>query len=336
MIGVAPESVDRARSGLTDVPDRLQGLVTTPLTYAMFAIFALLPMMLSPSDQALVTSMMIFGLFALGFDFLYGYGGIVSFGHAVFWGLGAYTIALLSVYYGVTSFWLLFPMAIIVPAVFSVLVGIVSIRLTGTYFAILTLAWAEIVAILFRNLDVTGGFNGFGFAPPQIVIPGIVEFGVLDVTPFYYLVFAALILTYLVLRRMTKSYVGAVLKGVRENQQRIQYLGYNEKWYRIFALTVSAGVGGMAGAFQASVASFVGPSFMNFIISGEVIVWTVIGGKGTLVGPIIGGALVRFLEDFLAGQVTWWFIPIGVFFIVVMIFFPDGIVGALKRLREWI
>jgi branched-chain amino acid transport system permease protein len=310
--------------------------LSAPFTTLLFVVFAALPLVTNQSQQFLITEMMVFGLFALGFDFLYGYGGIVSFGQAAFYGLGAYMIAMMNVHFGLGNFWLLVAIAVLVPAVYALVVGYISIRTTGVYFAILTLAWAQITFILADNLtEITGGANGMAFTPPDVtVVPGLVEFSVLDPTPYYYLVFAFLLVSFLVLRRLTQSPFGAVLQGIRNNQERVNYLGYNERWYRIIAFVVSGGITGLAGALSVFLANFVSPSFMNFILSGEVIVWTIVGGKGTLVGPIIGAGLIHLLEDVLSTEVTWWFIPIGIFFIAIVIFMPNGIVGGLKRLRD--
>jgi branched-chain amino acid transport system permease protein len=332
------EQIDNVGSSLKDtsLSDVLMG--STLYTVLLFAGLAVLPLAFTTTYVYLVTEMMIFALFALAFGFLYGFSGVVSFGHAAFFGLGAYALALANVHLGTANFWVLAATAILVASVYALVIGYISIRASGVYFAILTLAWAQITFIFVQNYtDITGGTNGMLFEPPNVVvIPGMFEFSVLDVLPFYYLTFALLLASFLFLRQLTISSLGAVMKGIRENRERTQYLGYKERWYRIIVFTISGAVSGLAGALSASMTSFVSPSVMEFILSGEVIVWTIIGGRGSLIGPIIGAGLIHYLEDLLSTQVTWWFIPIGLVFIVLVIFMPDGIVGGLKRLRSYI
>lgn len=302
----------------------------------MGAVLVAAPVLVGPSYQFLLAEMLILGLFAMGYDFLYGYTGVVSFGHAMFYGVGAYATVLASQMLGLDSIWVLLGVAILAAGIYGLSIALLTSRTTGVYFSIITLAWAQITYILFSNFtNITGGSNGLSFSAPDIVIvPGALSFSIFDPTAFYYLVFGMLVVTFIVLRRLVNSPFGAVLHGIRTNSGRMKYLGYNERRYRIVVFSLSAGVSGLAGGLNAFLTNFVSPSSMHFILSGEVLVWTVLGGKGTLLGPVFGAALVRFLESVLSQQFTWWFIPIGILFVVVVIFMPDGVAGGVAKLKQ--
>lgn len=304
-------------------------VITLPLV-----ILAVVPIAMTESQTVLLSQILIFGIFAIAFDLLYGYSGIVSFGQSLFYGGGAYAVAMTSVYLGIENIWLLIFLGIIVCSAAGFVIGYISIRTTGVYFAILTLAWALIGFILVeRSSEITGGDDGMLFSVSDIVlVPGVVEFSIAETLPFYYLVFTFLAFTLFFSYRLVNSPMGSVLKGVRENQERINYLGYSQRWYRILIFTISAGLSGLAGALGAMLIRFVAPSYIEFILSGEVIVWSILGGTGTIIGALIGAGLVVFAENQLSAIFSWWFIPVGIIFIAVVIVFPDGLVGFIRRL----
>ncbi len=310
--------------------------------YAIVAVLFLfvIPQTVDSSLLGLLTRGLIFGMFAMGYDFMYGYSGMVSFGHAALFGTGAYGFAVGSTYFGIESVWLLLLIGVLCGLVYALVVGVISIRTRAVYFAILTLAFAEVFRIVvIQFTDVTGGFDGLVLNLPEWpIVPGVLNISIYDTTSFYYVVFILLALTYLLLRRMTQSPLGEVLLGIRENIDRLEYIGIDERRYRIFAFTVSGTVSALAGALYAMDISFIGPNVLQPVQSGEVILWTIIGGKGTLLGPIFGGALIWFIEDMVSEVITWWLIPVGALFIVIVIFAPSGIAGWVKwlgaRVRE--
>lgn len=312
--------------------------------YAVVGVVFLLvlPNTLDSSGINLVTRGLIFGLFAMGYDFMYGYSGMVSFGHAALFGIGGYALAVAATGFGVESIWLLLILGVVFGTLYALVVGYISIRTREVYFAILTLAFAEVFRIVvIQFTDVTGGFDGLVLNFPEwTIVPGLVEISVYDSTSFYYVVVIMVGLTYLLLRRMTHAPVGAVLGGIRENIDRMAYIGIDERRYRIFAFAVSGAVSGLAGALFAIDVSFMGPETLQPVQSGEVILWTIIGGKGTLIGPIVGGALIYFIEDTVSAVITWWLIPVGIVFVAVVIFAPSGIAGLVKasidRIKGWV
>jgi branched-chain amino acid transport system permease protein len=307
-------------------------------TLAMIVLLFVVPAVASSTLLNTLIRGLIFGLFAMGYDFMYGYSGMVSFGHAALFGVGAYTFAIAFTFFGIQSIWIMVVLAILVAAMYSLIVGLIAIRTREVYFAILTLAFAEVFRILIIQFtDFTGGADGLTMNLPNWnIVPGLLSVSVYDTTSFYYIVVVCVGLVYLFLRRLTNSPMGAVLKGIRENINRLEYIGIDERRYRIIAFVVSGAVSGLAGALFAIDISFIGPNILEPVQSGEVILWTIIGGKATLVGPILGGTLIYFIEETISNVITWWLIPVGIFFISVIIVAPEGLAGLIKRGLNWI
>lgn len=317
--------------------DSLADVSSTHIYTLAFLVLAVSPAVLTGSQVNLITTMLILGIFAMAYDFIYGYSGVVSFGHAAFFGGGTYVVAVTLTATEFSNLWAILVLSIVLTGLFALLISWVSIRAHGVFFAILTLAWAQVTYILVFNQNITGGSNGLSIDLPNFVlVPGLISFSPYDNVPYYYLVLVLLALSFLLLHRLTKSPFGAVLKGVRENPERMEHIGYNERHYRIAAFTISGAVSGLSGALFAISLSFAAPSNLFFIRSGEVIVWTIIGGAGTLVGPMIGVGIITYLEHLFADQFVWWNIPIGIIFILIVILMPEGLMGGLNRLREYL
>jgi len=295
-----------------------------------------------PETQVnLINRMFVWGLFAMAYDFMFGFSGIVSFGHAALFGIGAYTYALILHHTGPQSVYLLLLAAMLASTIYAFTVGVIIIRTREVYFAILTLAFAQIVYIVTVNwTEFTQGFDGVVISvPPFEVIPGVLSVDLYDTLTFYYFVLAIVVLTFLVLRRLARSPMGEVLRGIRENIDRLQFIGFDERQFRIAAFTISGTFSGLAGGLYATDVSFAGPdAVLNFVLSGEVIVWTIIGGKGTLLGPLLGGGLIYYIQETVSSAITWWLIPVGILFILMILFMPEGIAGRAvdlyRRFRE--
>jgi branched-chain amino acid transport system permease protein len=304
--------------------------------YVILAVLFLyvIPNSLDSSMLNILNRGLIFGLLAMGYDFMYGYSGMVSFGHAALFGVGAYGLGVGFTFFGIQSIWLLLILGVIAGTVYALVVGVISIRARAEYFAILTLAFAEVFRIIvIQFTDVTGGFDGLTMNLPEwAIVPGVLSVSVYDTTSFYYIVVVTVALTYLLLRRLTHSPMGTVLRGIRENIDRLAYIGMHERRYRIAAFTVSGAVSGLAGALYAIDISFIGPNVLTPVQSGETILWTIVGGKGTLLGPIFGGVLVYFIEDIVSEIITWWLIPVGGLFVAIVILAPSGIAGWVQAL----
>jgi ABC-type branched-subunit amino acid transport system permease subunit len=300
----------------------LAALVALPLTPWMTKYWMLLAF-----------DALIFGAIAMSLDLLMGYTGLVSFGHAAFYGLGAYATAVL-LQRGVLSVWLCLGFAILVVGLYALIVSYFATTRRGIYFALLTLIFAEVVYTFFRYTQTFGGSDGIQGLPDALLFPGVP----ID-TPIrkYYLVVAYLAAAYVVCRVVVSSHFGQVLVAIRENEDRARFLGYNVQHYKMGACVISALLTGLGGAIYPIRAAYATPDLMLWTESGEFIISVMIGGLGTLVGPIIGGAFFTILRDKVSSYVDWYFIIIGLVLVFIVLFMPRGLFG-LRRvlgLRPW-
>ena len=296
-----------------------------------FALLAALPAApwMSKYYLLLAFDALLFGAIAMSLDLLMGYTGLVSFGHAAFYGLGAYATAIL-LERGVLSLWACVPFAILVVGVYAVVVSYFATARRGIYFALLTLIFAEVVYTFFRYTQTFGGSDGIQGLPDATLWPGVA----ID-TPVrkYYLVLAYLVVAWVVCRTVVTSHFGRVLVAIRENEDRARFLGYNVQRYKMAACLISALLTGVAGAIYPMRSAFATPDLMLWTESGEFIISVMIGGLGTLVGPVVGGAFFTILRDKVSSVVDWYFIVIGVVLIVIVLFMPRGLLGLRRLLR---
>jgi branched-chain amino acid transport system permease protein len=296
------------------------------------ALLALVPPELPPFWQRFVTEILIWGLLAMSLDLLIGYTGIVSFGHSAFFGLGMYgaAAALLSV--RPPSLGLAVAYGLIGAGLVAAFVAYFSTRLRDIYFAITTLVFSQIFyVVIFTWTDVTGGENGLTFRQPPLALPGVGAWSFTSRT-FHWFVLAVLTLSYLALRRITQSPFGMVLQSIRENEPRTRALGYAVERYKIVAVMLSGVFAGLAGVLYALQNKFAAPDFVFFVVSGEVVIFNVMGGMGTLVGPVTGAAFFFLLrEGFSRFFTEYYLIPVGVIFTAMVIFVPQGLLGVFKR-----
>ena len=298
----------------------------------VLAILVVAPLVLPPFWQRFVTEILIWGLLAMSSDILIGYTGMVSFGHSVFFGLGIYgaAAALLSV--RPPSLWLALLYGLLAAAAVAAFVAYFATRLREIYFSITTLVFSQIFyVIIFTWTEVTGGENGLTFSQPPLGLPGI---GSLRFTPqtLHWFVLAVVTVSYLLLRRITQSPFGMVLQSIRENEPRTRAIGYSVERYKIVAVMLSGLFAGLAGVLYAIQNKFAAPDFVFFVVSGEVVIFNVMGGMGTLVGPIAGAAFFLLLREGLSRYFTeYYLIPVGIIFTLMVIFMPQGLLGFLRR-----
>jgi branched-chain amino acid transport system permease protein len=287
----------------------------------------------------LVTTMLIWGIFALSLDFVMGYAGLVSLGHAMFYGVGAYTAALAMLHVS-SSIVVALVTAVVVCAIIAWVVGTLSIRVSGVYFAMITLAFAQLFHNLVFKLDWTGGSDGLLGFDAVLGLGGIgaavddIEFvlGPVTVTPsiaFYYLVLVLALACFLLARRFIRAPFGSVLKGISESEERVSFIGFDTTWYKRRAFVISGGIAGVAGTlFAASPDTFViAPSALHWINSGEVLVMVLLGGMGTLFGPMVGAGVFIGAEEILSTYVEQWRLVIGTVFVLFVLFVPRGLVS---------
>ncbi|MBI4271566.1 MAG: branched-chain amino acid ABC transporter permease [Candidatus Rokubacteria bacterium] len=271
---------------------------------------------------------LLFGAIAMSLDLLIGYTGLVSFGHAAFFGLGAYSTAIL-LERGIVSLWVCLGFAVLVVGLYALLVSYFSTARRGIYFALLTLVFAEVVYTFFRYTQTFGGSDGIQGVPPAQLLPGVA----ID-TPLsnYYAVVVYLALAYVLCRVFVTSHFGKVLVAIRENEDRARFLGYNVQRYKIAVCMISALLTGIGGALYPGRSAFATPDLMLWTVSGEFIIMVMIGGLGTLAGPIIGGAFFVLLQEQVSSYVDWYFMVIGLVLVFIVLFMPRGLLGFRRML----
>ena len=296
------------------------------------ALLAVAPLVLPEFWRRFLTEILIWGLLAMSSDILIGYVGLISFGHSAFFGLGMYGAAAALMTTRPPSLWLALAYGLIAASTIAAFVAYFSTRLRDIYFAITTLIFSQIFyVVIFTWTEVTGGENGLTFSRPALAIPGIFS---IPFTPavLHWFVLAVVVVSYLLLRRITQSPFGMVLQSIRENEPRTRAIGYPIERYKIVAVMLSGLFAGLAGVLYAIQNQFAAPDFVFFLVSGEVVIYNVIGGIGTLVGPILGAAFFLLLREGLSRFLTeFYLIPVGVVFIAMVIFMPQGILGFARR-----
>jgi branched-chain amino acid transport system permease protein len=296
------------------------------------ALLALAPLVLPEFWRRFVTEILIWGLLAMSSDILIGYTGMVSFGHSAFFGLGMYGAAAALLWMKPANLWLALLSGLAAAAVVAAFVAFFSTRLRDIYFAITTLVFSQIFyVVIFTWTEVTGGENGLNFARPALSIPGLFSIPFTTET-LHWFVLAVVTISYLVLRRITQSPFGMVLQAIRENEPRTRAIGYSVERYKIVAVMLSGLFAGLAGILYAIQNKFAAPDFVFFLISGEVVIFNVMGGMGTLVGPVAGAAFFLLLREGLSRYFTeYYLIPVGIIFTAMVIFMPQGLLGFAKR-----
>ncbi len=290
------------------------------------------PLVLPPFWQRFVTEILIWGLLAMSSDILIGYTGMVSFGHSAFFGLGMYgaAAALLTVKPPSLGLGLLY--GLVAASAAAAFVAYFATRLRDIYFAISTLVFSQIFyVIIFTWTEVTGGENGLTFSQPRLWILGLWSDRFTPMT-FHWFVLAVVLVSYLLVRQITQSPFGMVLQSIRENEPRTRAIGYHVERYKIVAVMLSGLFAGLSGALYALQNKFAAPDFVFFVVSGEVVIFNVMGGMGTLVGPFAGAAFFLLLREGLSRFLTeYYLIPLGIIFVLMVIFVPQGLLGFARR-----
>jgi len=300
----------------------------------VIALLTVAPLVLPEFWRRFLTEILIWGLLAMSSDILIGYTGMISFGHAGFFGLGMYGAAAALLMVSPPSLLLAIGFGLIGAAGVSLFVAYFSTRLRDIYFAITTLIFSQIFyVIIFTWTEVTGGENGLNFSRPRLTIPGIYS-APFTSTTLHWFVLTVVASSYLILRHITRSPFGMVLQSIRENEGRTRAIGYPVERYKIVAVMLSGLFAGLAGVLYAIQNRFAAPDFVYYLVSGETVIYNVMGGIGTLVGPIVGAGFFLLLRELLSrlfGDQFPYLIPLGVIFIVMIIFLPQGLLGFARR-----
>ena len=299
-------------------------------------LFLLVLPFLMPYD-ALSVNILIFGLYAVGFNLLFGYTGMLSFGHAAFLGVGGY-LAGIAVVHGGWPWWAAIVTGVAASCVAGAIIGYLAIRTRGIYFSMVTLALAQIVYYIFYKADAwTGGENGLrGVRVASIDLPGLrIDF--LDPLNKYYVIFVFVTLALWFVSRILNSPFGAVIEAIRENEKRALACGYDVARAKLQVFVLSAGICGLAGALRALHLSIVPIDSLHYLQSGQAVMMCLLGGMGTFFGPFVGAAVFLYLEDTLTNLTRYWMGAVGVVFMVFVLFFPKGIWGTLvDQMQRWL
>lgn len=290
-----------------------------------------LPPLLPAYPLTLLTQALIYAVFAMSLDLLLGYTGLPSLGHAAYFGVAAYVVAILATEYR-AEFWACLLLALLAAILVSALFGLVAIRALGVYFLMITLALGMVMwGLAFRWVSLTKGDNGIsGIARPSLGLPWSFS----DPTAFYYLTLATFFLAFGLLFLIVRSPFGMSLQGIRESEGRMRSLGYNVWLHKYVAFILAGGFAGLAGVLWAYYNGFVSPVEVQLVTSVETLLMVALGGPGTLVGPALGAGAIVFLKNFVSVYTKRWLLILGGVYICVILFAPAGIIGAFRGGRR--
>ena len=318
-------------SAIVTAPPRRDWLALATRHRVLVAALFLLVFPLLMPFKAIAVNILIYGLFALGFNMLYGYGGLLSFGHSALLGAGAYACGIVMTRFGL-PWWLGVIGSVFAGMAIAAAMGVLAVRTRGIYFAMVTLALSQCVYyVALEATDWTGGENGLR----GIVLRRIGPLDFVDPTTRYYVVAAMVIAALFVLSRILASPFGAVLEAVRENEARARACGFDVRATRFLAFTLSGAFCGLAGGLQALHLGIVPLETLSYQTSGQAVMMALLGGMGTFFGPFIGAGVFLLLENVVSLYTTHWQLLVGAAYIACVLFFPQGIWGAvLKGLRR--
>jgi branched-chain amino acid transport system permease protein len=297
--------------------------------YALILVLAMLPPLFlglgEPFYLDVVARMMIFGIAALSLDLLLGYSGMISLGHAVYLGIGGYAIGILN-YYGINDGALQFGAAVLFSALAAFFIGAVSLRTSGVFFLMITLAFSQMLYFLAISINTFGGDDGLTISQPSDLGLNLRESSV-----FYYFVLAALAALLIICDRIVNSRFGMLIRGIKYNESRMVAIGFPTFRYKLTAFVIAGAICGFAGALLANQTLFVSPSLIHWSRSGELLVMVIAGGVSTLVGPVIGAILYLLLEKVLSGWTIYWGACVGISLVLLVLAGKRGVLGLAVR-----
>ncbi len=286
----------------------------------------------------LATRLVCLAIAAVSLNLILGYGGLVSFGHAAYIGIGAYAVgipafhatyggfAAIATYSGV--FHVVF--AVVVSALFALITGALCLRTRGVYFIMITMAFSQMLFFLFVSLETYGGDDGL-VIDIRSELPGI---GLDNPLTLYFVCYASLVLAVYLVHRITNSRFGMVLQGAKDNDARMKAIGFNTYAYRLTAYVIAGAMCGYAGALLGNFTTFISPEMIGWTRSGELIFMVILGGSGTLAGPMIGAILFIVLEKVISDWTIYWHLPFGIMLILTVLFFRGGVMGMIAALER--
>jgi len=308
---------------------------TRAIALAMgLAFLAAVPLVAALANQPfyldLVRRIMIFAIAALSLNLILGYGGMISFGHAAYLGIGAYAVGVLA-HYGIHNGFLQWGLAIAASAVVALVIGAVSIRTSGVYFIMITLAFTQMLYYLGISIEEYGGDNGMRLQVKS-QFAGLIDLN--DANAFYYLVLAILVLALYLGHRLVISRFGMVIRAAKSNEARTRSIGFSPYPYRLAAFVIAGAVCGLAGALLVNQTAYLTPEFMNWTRSGELMFMVILGGMGSVAGPVLGAFALLLVEDALSAWTQHWQLVLGPLLVLSVLFLRRGLAGLLFGKNE--
>jgi branched-chain amino acid transport system permease protein len=297
---------------------------------AVLALIAIPPLVLAigqPFYLDLTRRIMILAIAAVSLNLILGYGGLVSFGHAAYLGIGAYTVGIMG-FYGITSGWLQWPVAIAASALVALAIGAVSIRTSGIYFIMITLAFTQMLYYLGISIAEFGGDDGMRLKAKS-QFPGLIDLR--DPVAFYYLALALMLICVFLVYRIVNSRFGMVLRAAKSNDARTRAIGFSPYPYRLAAFVIAGAMCGLAGALYANHTNYITPGLMSWQQSGDIMFMVILGGMATTSGPVLGAFVLLLVEDLLSGWTQHWQVILGPLLILSVIFFRRGLAGIFYK-----
>ena len=283
----------------------------------------------------LLAKVMIFAIFAMSLQLLAGVAGLVSLGHAAWFGIAAYTLVLMAPKYHPANLWITLPAAVLAAAAAAFVVGLLVLRTRGIYFIMVTLAFAQMFYFVFHDTGLGGGSDGVYLNfKPEARIAGHLLFDLGNSTHFFYVSLGAMVAVFLLLTAIRRSPFGHALDGMRANEQRMRALGFPVMRYQLAAFTLAGGLAGLAGYLAACQFGFVNPELLAWHESGNVLLMVILGGLGQLHGAILGAFAFALLQEGFASVTRHWQLPMGVVIVALVLFLPGGLASIAARLRR--
>lgn len=309
----------------------------TSMAFKLLALVGLACVPLAGADfyTELIAKTLVMAIFAMSLDLLVGFTGLVSFGHAAYFGVAAYAVALLSPKYEAASLWYVLPASVGLAALAALVVGIFVLRTKGIYFIMVTLAFAQMFFYVFHDTPLGGGSDGLYLnVKPTAEIAGFMPFDLDNPTHLYYFILAMLVLVYLFLARVLQSPFGRVLVDIKSNEHRMQSLGYVTFRYKLAAFALAGGLGGVAGFLYSVVFGFVTPELMSWHQSGNVLLMVILGGMGNLVGAVAGAFAFVAMQEVFSMWTKHWQLAMGLLIVAAVLFMPGGLSAVPGRIKR--
>jgi branched-chain amino acid transport system permease protein len=301
--------------------------VALPALALLIALPLVMQAIGQPFYTVLATRILIFALAASSLNLLIGFGGMVSFGHAAFFGTGAYTVGIL-MFHGVDSAWIAWPAAVVVSALAAAAIGAISLHTRGVYFIMITLAFAQMIYYVFVSLKIYGGDDGLSLPARSMLGLGL---DLKSDIVFYYVVLALASMTMLLLGRLANARFGRVLQAIRENESRAGAVGVPVYRYQLVCFALGGAMAGLAGALAVNQSGLASPNLLYWTQSGMLMIMVILGGVGFLYGGVLGAAVLLLLEEVLSDYTIHWQLGEGVVLLAIVLYAPNGLLSIMRR-----